>query len=203
MRRLPFEAEEHVRVAVEGVAEVIGGSGVVLLPTETFYGLATSPDDPAGVERIRALKGRPEEMALPVLCADMQQVEELVEVPDAFRVRLSRSWPAALTVVLPARRRLPASRRGTLAVRIPAHRLLRALLYRVGALTGTSANRHGAPSCVTTDDALRSLRGAPDLCLEGGATLGGEPSTVVDLTGASDRLLRPGAFPWAEYRVVR
>jgi L-threonylcarbamoyladenylate synthase len=56
---------------------------------------------------------------------------------------------------------------------------------------------------VTADDALNSLHGPPDLTLDGGPTPGGEPSTVVDLTGASDRILRPGAFPWAEYRVVR
>jgi tRNA threonylcarbamoyl adenosine modification protein (Sua5/YciO/YrdC/YwlC family) len=142
------------------------------------------------------MKGRPPELALPVLCADWAQLEALVEVPAAHRVKLSRIWPGALTVVLPCRRLLPASRSGTLAVRIPGHAMLRTVLYRVGPLTGTSANRHGQPPMTEAATALTSLIAAPDLVLDGGSTAGGEPSTVVDLTTAEPRLLRPGGLAW-------
>ena len=87
---------------------------------------------------------------------------------------------------------------GTLAVRIPGHAMLRAVLYRTGPVTGTSANRHGAPPAATPDGALDSLVGSPELVLDGGATSGGEPSTLVDLTGEEPRVLRSGAFRWHE-----
>lgn len=196
MRRLPFAEEADAAAAGRAVAEVVAGGGVVLLPTETFYGLAASPFDHRAVDRVRAAKGRPADLALPVLCSDWQQLETLVEVPPAHRPRLSRTWPAALTVVLPCRGPLPAAPGGTLAVRIPDHAMLRAVLYRSGPLTGTSANRHGAPPCVDPDEALASLLEAPELVLDGGTAPGGAPSTLVDLSGAEPRVLRQGALRW-------
>ena len=170
--------------------------GVVLLPTETYYGLGADPTDAAAVARVFACKGRPGELALPVLVADWQQLEELVVVPDHFRVKLRRMWPGALTVVLPTRRPVAAANGASLAVRIPAHDHLRALLYRVGPLTGTSANRHGQPPASTVDDALASLTAAPDLALDGGSTPGGNATTVVDLGGDEARILRQGSVAW-------
>ncbi|MEJ2190016.1 MAG: Sua5/YciO/YrdC/YwlC family protein, partial [Acidobacteriota bacterium] len=88
-----------------------------------------------------------------------------------------------------------AARAATLAVRIPVHTLLRALLYRVGPLTGPSANYHDGPPCTDVDQALGSLDGAPDLVLDAGTTAGGEPSTLIDLTAPEPRVLRRGAWP--------
>jgi L-threonylcarbamoyladenylate synthase len=198
MRRLPFLEDAEAAAAGRAVAEVVAGGGLVLLPTETFYGLAANPLDRGAVSRVLAAKGRPPELALPVLCSDWQQLEALVEVPPAHRLRLSRIWPAGLTVVLPCRVPLPAAPGGTLAVRIPGHALLRAVLYRSGPLTGTSANRHGRPPCVDPDEALASLIAEPELVLDGGTTPGGAPSTLVDLCGAEPRVLREGALRWDE-----
>jgi L-threonylcarbamoyladenylate synthase len=198
VRRLPFREDADASAAGRAVADEVAGGGVVLLPTETFYGLAASPFDGPAVDRVLAAKGRPAELALPVLCSDWQQLEALVEVPQAHRARLSRIWPAALTVVLPCRRPLAASPGGTLAVRIPDHAMLRAVLYRSGPLTGTSANRHGRPPCVDPDQALASLLAPPDLVLDGGRTPGGAPSTLVDLSGAEPRVLREGSLRWDE-----
>jgi L-threonylcarbamoyladenylate synthase len=185
-------------VAARAVAEVIAGGGVVLLPTETFYGLAADPLDRAAVDRVFAAKGRPAALSLPVLCSDWRQLESLVDVPERYRVRLARIWPAPLSVVLRCHRPVAAAPGGTMAVRIPGHAMLRAVLYRVGPLTGTSANRHGEPACVDPDAALGSLVEPPDLVLDGGRTGGGAPSTVVDLTGAEARLLRDGPVRWQE-----
>ncbi len=193
---LPFSTGHDVKEAIPRVSEVRAEGGVILFPTETYYGLGADPANRSAVETVFALKERPPGVPLPVLVADWDQLEAIVEVPARHRVKLSRSWPGGLTVVLPARRFLPAGTTRTLAMRIPAHDRLRALLYRVGPLTGTSANRHGEPPNVTSEDALESLAGAPDLVLDGGATAGGAPTTVVDLSGDVDRVLRPGPVEW-------
>lgn len=197
MSRLSLRHAEDVAPAAEAVERTTAGSGVVLLPTETFYGLAVDPADEAAVSLVCAMKARPEGVPLPVLCADWTQVERLVVVPDRFRVRLSRTWPGPLTVVVHARRPLAAGRGPTLAVRIPGHALLRALLYVVGPLTGTSANRHGSPPHTEVDPALEDLDPAPDLVLDGGRTPGGVASTLVDVTGGEPRVLRAGPAPWS------
>jgi tRNA threonylcarbamoyl adenosine modification protein (Sua5/YciO/YrdC/YwlC family) len=137
-------------------------------------------------------------MGLPVLAADWQQVDRLVHIPERFRVKLARIWPAPVTVVAEAAVDLPAARKGTLAVRIPDHAPLRALLYRTGPLTGTSANGHGDPPCVTVEAALASMAAEPDVVLDGGTTFGGEPSTLVDLTGPEALILRAGAGRWED-----
>jgi tRNA threonylcarbamoyl adenosine modification protein (Sua5/YciO/YrdC/YwlC family) len=198
VRRLPFHEDADAVAAGRAVAAVVAGGGVVLLPTETFYGLAANPLDHVAVSRVLAAKGRPAELALPVLCSDWQQLEALVEVPEVHRPRLSRIWPGALTVVLPCRQLLAAAPAGTLAVRIPGHAMLRAVLYRAGPLTGTSANRHGSPPCIDPDEALASVLEPPDLVLDGGRTPGGSASTLVDLTGAEPHVLREGALAWQE-----
>lgn len=198
MKRLTFTTNEQIVAAVAEAHDVVRGGGVLLLPTESFYGLGADVFSEAGIARICVMKDRTPELGLPVLCADWQQIVELVDVPERFRVRLSRIWPAPLTVVLPARNETAAARAGTLAVRIPAHEALRALLYRTGPLTGTSANRHGRPPCTEIDEVLGSLIEDPDLVLDAGSAPGGEPSTLVDLTGIEPRLLRPGKRRWED-----
>jgi L-threonylcarbamoyladenylate synthase len=131
-----------------------------------------------------------------VLCCDWQQVEDLVIVPETERPALRRLWPGPLTAVMRLRDQLPASGSSTLAVRIPGHDLVRALLYRTGPLTGTSANRSGAAPAVDVDAALGTLHGEPDLALDGGLCPGGGPTTIVDLTKSPVRVLRQGAIRW-------
>lgn len=198
MKRLPFFDNEEVVAAIGEAADVVASGGVLLIPTESFYGLGAGFADDGGVARICEAKERPPGLGMPVLCADWEQVEDLVRVPRPYRIKLSRIWPAALTVVLSMKCRSPAARSDALAVRIPGHPQLRALLYRTGPLTGTSANRHGHPPCTTVDEALSSLARTPDLVLDAGPTAGGEPSTLVDLTGDEARVLRPGAVDWDE-----
>jgi L-threonylcarbamoyladenylate synthase len=196
VRRLPFTEPDEVVAALSTAVRVLADGGVVVVPTESFYGLAADPRRDQAVRMIHALKGRPSGLGLPVLCADWRQVESLVEVPERFRVKLSRIWPAALTVVLTVREPIPAAAVGTLAVRIPGHPALRALLYRSGPVTGTSANGHGRPPSVTVDEAVASMTSEPELALDAGKTAGGDPSTIVDLTGDHPRVVRPGRVRW-------
>ena len=111
--------------------------------------------------------------------------------------RLFALWPAPLTVIFGLRTPIPASLElSTLGVRMPAHDALRALLTRVGPLTGTSLNRSGDPPCETADQAAERFAGEIDLLVDGGKTPGGLPSTLVDATVEPPRLLRAGAFAW-------
>lgn len=196
MRRLPFVANDEIIAALSSAVEVVTAGGVLVVPTESFYGLAADPHRQEPVNAIHTLKGRPSGLGIPVLVADWQQLEELVIVPDRYRAKMSRIWPAAMTVVLPSRDSIPAATAGTLAVRIPDHPGLRTLLYRSGPLTGTSANGHKKPPCVSIDDVVSSLTSEPDLALDAGRTAGGQASTIVDLTGDLPRIVRAGRVPW-------
>jgi L-threonylcarbamoyladenylate synthase len=198
VRRLPFVEPEDVIPGASAAAAVVAEGGVVLIPTESYYGLGVDPRQHAAVERVHDLKGRPDGLGLPVVCADWAQVDALVTIPEVFRVKLSRRWPAALSVVAPCRDRVAAGRQGTLAVRLPGLAMLRALLYLVGPLTATSANRHGEPPCTEAEAALATLAGAADLVLDAGRLAGGAVSTIVDLGSDGGRVIRPGAVVWDE-----
>ena len=198
MKKLPFCQDSEVRTALSVAAEVVASGGVVLIPTESYYGLGADPRRREAVERVLELKGRPDDLGLPVVCCDWAQVEALVEIPEGHRVKLSRIWPAALTAIARSRGTVAAARGKTLAVRIPDHEHLRALLYGVGPLTATSANAHGAPPATVVDEALASLHGAPDLVLDGGELPGGRVSTMVDLAHPEGRVVRPGAVGWEQ-----
>lgn len=191
--RLPFSAPSHLPAAVAAVRETALHHGVAVLPTETFYGLAVDPHDETAVARVFAIKGRDAAKALLVVAASIDQVARLVVLDARRRAALAAAWPAPVTVVLPLRAPLAAAA-GALAVRIPAHALLRSLLARVGALTATSANRSGAPPCTDPAAVAAAFGGEADLLLDGGATPGGAASTVVDWTGERPVVLRPGAW---------
>jgi L-threonylcarbamoyladenylate synthase len=193
MLRLPFAEQRDLPSAIQAVRDVLQGHGVVALPTETFYGLAVAPDDLVAVGRVYTLKGRPAEKGLPVVGASIMQLEALAVVPEAWRVRLEAAWPAPLTVVLRPIRRVAAAG-AALAVRVPAHPLLRALLESVGPLTATSANRSGGDALARPDEVARVLGDGLTLLLDGGDAPGGVPSTVVDLAQGVPRMLRLGAF---------
>ena len=169
---------------IPSVRECLAGGDVILLPTETFYGLAVDPASDPAVRRVYELKGRPAFKALPVLAADWKQVEELCVVPPEHRDWLEARWPGKLTAILPLRFPLAAAGDGTLAIRIPGHPLLRALLEAVGPLTATSANSSGAPPSTRVEAALKDLRGQPELVLDGGETPGGKATEIIRFSGS-------------------
>ncbi|MDA8292306.1 MAG: L-threonylcarbamoyladenylate synthase [Actinomycetota bacterium] len=187
---------------LEELAVVLRSGGVVALPTDTVYGLAADASDPRAAERVFALKGRPESVALPVLVADLEQAALLVErASHAALAALARSfWPGPLTVVAPraAGARLELGGDGaTVGVRCPAHGSVRSLCGLVGPLAVTSANRHGGPPCTSADE-VRVVFGAALPVLDGGSC-SGAPSTVVSLDRESGaRLLRSGPVPLRE-----
>src|SRR5437588_1767885 len=135
-------------------ARAIAAGSVIAFPTATVYGVGVDLRQPAAVARLYALKGRPQEKALPVLLADAAEWTRVAcDVPEAA-VRLMRAfWPGALTIVLPRRSDVPdavAPLAPTVALRVPAHEPLRRVLARTGPLATSSANRTGAPPASDT-----------------------------------------------------
>jgi len=184
------------------LARTIAGGGVAAIPTETFYGLAADPRSESGCARVFAIKGRDAGKALPVLVASAADLPALgVVAPAAALARIAKLWPAPLTAVFALAAPLPcAPGERSLAVRVPAHPDLRRLLARMGPLTGTSANRSGAPPADSPDAVEAALGIGIDVLVDGGKTAGGLPSTIVDARVDPPALLRPGAYPWPETR---
>ena len=170
---------------------------VLAIPTESSYGLAVDPRSASGVEAIYRLKERERGKPLPVVVANLEQAIDLgVEPNEAIRLAEAH-WPAALTVVAPLRAGVSvpaAAGGGTLAVRVPDHDRLRALLQALGhPLTATSANRSGEPPACELAD-LEPILDAAALVIGGERTPGGLASTVVSWTSAGLRVLRRGRF---------
>jgi L-threonylcarbamoyladenylate synthase len=193
MTRYPFRHANDVTGAAERLLRSFRSHGVAAIPTETFYGFAVPPGDDEAVAAVFRLKGRPREKALPVVAASIGQIEALVDLPGEWLGILAAAWPAPLTVVAPARSILAVGG-STLAVRIPAHTLLRELLAVVGPVTATSANRAGLPAIADPDQVEATFASGLGVLLDGGPTTGGVASTLVDLSVGTPVLLREGAF---------
>lgn len=197
---LTLEMEtELVRADVAGVLDralgILRAGGLVAFPTDTVYGLGALAFDGEAVEGIYTAKGRAVEKAIPILLADAADLELIAdEVPPLARRLGEAFWPGPITLIVKKNRRLPSavSRAATVGVRVPDHRVARQLLQAAGPMAVTSANASGLPSLSTAKDVLAELNGRVPLILDGGRTLGGVPSTVVDCTRAEPIILREG-----------
>jgi L-threonylcarbamoyladenylate synthase len=176
---------------LDEIAETLKSSGVVLLPTDTIYGLHAIARDDSAVARVAALKGRDDAKPFVVLGSSLAQLEHLgIDVRTDVRTLLESLWPAPLTAILPLPTPVPASRGArSLAVRVPATAWLRTLLDRTGPLVSTSANRSGEPPIDAPEQLARDLQNALDGLADGGIR-NGEPSAIVDFTGDEPRLIR-------------
>lgn len=188
---------------IRRAAAVIRRGGVVAIPTETLYGLAVDPSNAEAVARVFALKGRPDGKPLPLVAANLAQVEVICgPLTNQLRLVAARAWPGPLTLVLPA---LPGladavtAGTGCVGIRVPSHPVTQALCEAVGGpLTATSANRSGDPATHLPAVVARTFGTALDLLLDAGPTPGGAPSTVVSSVDGVVRLVREGAIPWLE-----
>jgi L-threonylcarbamoyladenylate synthase len=183
---------------IGAAAAVLRGGGLVAFPTETFYGLGAGALQPVAVRRVLQVKGRPEGKPLLVLVDSLAMVETVaLEIPARGRALMARHWPGALTLVLRARPEVPdevTAGSGTVGVRWSAHPIARSLVRALGApVTAPSANPSGLAAPTTAAQVLVHFRGRIELILDGGATAGGVPSTVLDITVEPPRLVRAGA----------
>jgi len=186
-------------LSIRRAVEVLRGGGVIAFPTDTVYGVGAHGLLNDAVEKLYVVKGRPAEKAIPLLLADAAQVDSVArDISPAARGLMQRFWPGALTIVLKKRAHLPPAVSGnqTVAVRVPDHAVVRDLIRALGApLAATSANRSGEPELLDAQDIARVLGGTLDLILDGGRCAGGVPSTVVEASGETLRVLRAGAIP--------
>ena len=189
------EMEEAVRVVRDG--------GVVAVPTDTLYGLAADAFNADAIERVFAIKERPEGMALPVLLADLDQLAMVAEgFPEAVKTLGGRYWPGPLTLIVRKAEGLPArltAGQGTVAVRVPDHPAPRELARRLGRpITGTSANISGEADPQTLEELRRQVGKRVDCVVSAGPAPAGTASTIVDVTQDAPKLVREGAIPFAE-----
>ena len=177
---------------VERAAAALASGGVVVIPTDTVYGLAARADDAAAIDRIYALKARSRDKELQLLIPDVGWLDRLSRPSAAARRLAERFWPGPLTIILSG-----LQEESRVGLRVPAHAVALDLLGRVGAVAATSANRSGEPTPADVA-AIRDLFGnAVDVYLDGG-TIAGAASTVVDLTGAEPEIVREGNISAAD-----
>ncbi len=186
----------------EGIAEAgraVQRGRLVIVPTDTVYGLGADAFSPAAVQRLLNAKGRGRQMPPPVLVSAKTTLEALaVGVPDWARALVEELWPGPLTLVLRQQPSLQwdlGETRGTVAVRMPDHEVALELLARTGPLAVSSANRTGLPPATDADDAEAMLGELVKVILDAGRTPGPVPSTIVDCTGEQGRILRQGVLP--------
>jgi len=189
------------RRALSRAAGILRAGGVVAYPTDTLYGLAANPGNADAIAQLYRIKGRPVDLAIPLIASGIGQLEEAGGALSPVARRLAAAWwPGPLTIVVPAWPGLDPGvhgGRGTVAVRVPDHAVARMLAELCGwPITSTSANVSG--TAATRDPAaVREALGASlDGLIDAGPTPGGAPSTIVDATGEAPRLIRPGAVAW-------
>lgn len=195
--RLRIDSARPLAHQLRAAVEAIAAGGVVAYPTDTLYGLAADPRSVRAVAALRALKGRGEDQAVALIAASLEQAAEAAEISGQAQRLAERFWPGPLTLVVPARPGLVdgvRSSRGLVGVRVPDHRVARALAELCGhPITATSANRSGAPAVSDPDEVVRGLPGL-GLLIDAGLTPGGPPSTLVEVVGGVARVLREGAL---------
>jgi tRNA threonylcarbamoyl adenosine modification protein (Sua5/YciO/YrdC/YwlC family) len=179
-------------------ASAVQDGRLVVLPTDTVYGLGADAFNPAAVTALLAAKGRGRNMPPPVLVGSVRAAAALTESLGAFGQDLiDEFWPGPLTLVFRSSPTLMwdlGDTLGTVAVRMPLHPVALDLLRRTGPMAVSSANRHSLPAAATAAEAQTQLGDAISVYLDGGPCADNVPSTILDLTGTVPRMLRAGAL---------
>ncbi|MFC7024829.1 L-threonylcarbamoyladenylate synthase [Promicromonospora thailandica] len=192
--------------AIDEAVNAISRGGLVVLPTDTVYGIGADAFDKEAVAALLAAKGRGRQMPPPVLVGEVATLDGLAtDVPEDARRLVEAFWPGGFTVILRAQPSLQwdlGDTGGTVALRMPDHPAALALLKRTGPLAVSSANRSGSPAAQDVADARDQLGESVAVYLDGGQAPGGVASTIVDATGPALRVVREGAVPLDELRRV-
>ena len=196
------ERRRGIRAAIDAVQR----GDLVVLPTDTVYGVGADAFSPVAVSNVLAAKGRGRDMPSPVLVGSWQTLDGLVlTMPAAARELIEAFWPGGLTLVVEHAPSLAwdlGDSRGTVAVRMPLHPVALEVLTATGPMAVSSANLTGHAPPPTAVEARDQLGDAVEVYLEAGPSAGQVPSTIVDLTGEPPRVLREGAIALGELREV-
>jgi len=196
--RYPVGDPDEREAAVEAATLAIHRGNLIVLPTDTVYGIGADAFDPAAVRKLLAAKGRGRDMPPPVLVSSVTTLDALaVGVPQWARALVEHFWPGPLTLVCTQQASLQwdlGDTRGTVAVRMPDHSVALEILERTGPLAVSSANLTGRPPATDADQAEEMLGNAVAAIVDDGPTPGETPSTIIDVTLEQGRVLRPGAL---------
>ncbi len=201
-----FDCREPERKAagLDAALVAIRDLRLVVLPTDTVYGVAGDAFEATAVRRLLRAKGRGRDQPPPVLIGAASTLDALTTgVPTYAREMVDELWPGPLTLVCNQQPSLTwdlGDARGTVAVRVPDHPLAVELLTMTGPLAVSSANRTGMAPATTAEQAREMLGDKVRVYLDGGPTTGDEVSTIVDVTGTRARVLRQGGVPLERLR---
>ena len=199
--------ENNFEETVDRAVEVLGNGGVVVVPTDTVYGLAADAGNEKAVKKVFEIKGRAEDKKLPVFVSSFEMLDQnsvLTSEPSSDRESgwilnfLKKAWPCKITCVLRAKGG------GTIAVRMPNYELVLSIIEKFGGpITGTSANVAGKPEYTRVKELVEELQSCkvqPDLILDAGDLSPSKPSTVLDCTTWPPKILREGAVSETELK---
>ncbi|NPC98452.1 threonylcarbamoyl-AMP synthase [Nocardioides sp. zg-DK7169] len=204
--RFPTTTDDEREAAVAAATTAVRRGDLVVLPTDTVYGIGADAFDAAAVAGLLAAKGRGREMPPPVLVSSATTLDALAaQVPEWARALVEEFWPGPLTLVCHQQTSLQwdlGDTRGTVAVRMPDHPVALAILERTGPLAVSSANTTGLPAATDADAAEEMLGESVAVVVDAGRSPGGEASTIIDATGERGRVLRRGALSLADLNAV-
>ena len=196
--RYPTGTDDEREAAVDAASLAVQRGELVVIPTDTVYGVGADAFDPVAVRGLLDAKGRGREMPPPVLISAVTTLDALAtRVPAYARALVEEFWPGPLTLVCHQQTSLQwdlGDTRGTVAVRMPDHEIALEILERTGPLAVSSANITGMPAAVDADQAEEMLGEDVAVIVDAGESPVGESSTIVDVTGAQGRVLRLGAL---------
>jgi L-threonylcarbamoyladenylate synthase len=191
---------------IKAAALALRSGELVVLPTDTLYGVAADAFYPSAVTALSAARGSDRQAPPAVLVGTVRAASALIEDLGPYgKDLINEFWPGGLTIVCRASRSLNwdlGDTRGTVAVRMPLHAVALDLLKETGPLAVSSASRTGSPAATTAAEAQEQLGDAVSVYLDGGPCTGDVPSTIVDLTGSVPRLLRAGAVSVGRLREI-
>jgi len=202
-RILPVDIPDALAAAVSWLRN----GEVIALPTDTVYGVGCDLWQPQAVEKLYSVKQRPLKLAIPLLVADLQAVQNVSDKPSPVFFRLAEHfWPGELTLIVPRMSTVPdivTAGGDTVALRMPGYKVILQLCREMGgALAVTSANLSGSPACITAEQVLHELGGRIPFILDGGQCRGGIASTIVDCVVEPPRVLRLGNLTRAMLQAV-
>jgi tRNA threonylcarbamoyl adenosine modification protein (Sua5/YciO/YrdC/YwlC family) len=189
---------EQLEAGLQAAQAALRRGELVVMPTDTLYGIAAEAFDPVAVDRLLAAKGRGRDMPPPVLVGTVRAAIALIqELGEMGKDLINEFWPGGLTLIFRSSPTLVwdiGETKGTVAVRMPLHAVSLGLLKKTGPLAVSSANYSGQPPAATADEAVEQLGESVAVYLDAGTCPADVPSTIVDLTGSVPKLLRPGVI---------
>jgi L-threonylcarbamoyladenylate synthase len=200
---MSFQNPTNINAQIAKGIAILKKGGVIAFPTDTVYCLSAMYNNVPALERIYEIKQRPRNLALPVMCADREQINEVVKyIPEIALPFIDKYMPGPITLIMPKNKSVSdviSDGKDTVAVRIPRHKLTIDIIKGVGVpVAGTSANTSGKPSNITASNVFIQIGDKVDLVIDDGKCPIGIVSTIIDVTGNVPAILREGAISRTE-----